>query len=38
MGLQTRTFNSGQGILLATAIGVLLWAAVAAGIFLAVSN
>ena len=38
MGLQTRRFSSGQGILLATAVGLVLWAGVAAGIFLAVSN
>jgi hypothetical protein len=38
MGLQTRRFNTGAGIALATAIGLVLWAGVAAGIFLAVSN
>lgn len=38
MQLQTRRFNSGQGILLATAVGIVLWAGAAATIFLAVTS
>lgn len=36
MQLQTRRFNSGQGVLLATAIGIALWAGMAGAIYLAV--
>ncbi len=38
MGVRTRTFNTGAGIALATAAGVVAWAVAAFAIFALVSN
>lgn len=37
MSVNTRVFNSGQGVMLAAGVGILAWAGVSLAIFLAVT-